>query len=653
MPEYTAVIKDSSVVVAAEPDKNRFSIEITPKLPTPDKMIVRLSIPVGPGKAGEKTFLLKDQAARPTVTYRLPGDSNPNVKMELLSKKAVPKASENCVAAESTSTGIHIAADTTMRIDVSRVGGNTPNGKAEVIVGIREWGWADDKPKPFTDQTLPVDVSPKPGAKPVGVSPGDKGELKIHYFDASKDYVLHAGGEEVSLFWQTTSAAKAVTLFKNQVRVWPPMDGSSGLPFTDKPAITSVYRLEARTTADDKSGESPTKREQSLKEGQLAVRTLTVQVAQAGWNREPLHQGYPTVLMVHTIKGKANPPLYGVFVDPKTEAKPLRVGLYSSATGFPPWKMESDFNDKEGLSKMSHSPGVACGDKLWLIGGSSVDPTKTSNEVWYYYDAGTDNMEWVRTDPGPFPARMGHCVVEFNGELWVLGGFDGNNPLNDMWSCKPSAAKPTWEYRGMAQWPQRCLFAAVATPASPGVPTFEKQKMWVYGGTKDPDTIKAMTDLWSTTNGITWEEEKKFEFGALVGQPNGATLFWDLDRLHLAGSFKVPKRDILQVLAREIDIGRLSTLNTKETISILNCVKGDPAQDTGKTNFTGATLSAIVYSLCPERFLWEANPVSWGWEQFGGDAFLMQSIVFNRFWFFWSLKHNMERVPKLNVFIPS
>ncbi len=634
MPEYTAEIKDSAVVVA-EPDKNHFSIEITPKPPTSDlkNVIVRVSIPCGPKKVGEKTFLLKDQAARPTVTYRLPALSDRSVTMDLLSEGAVPKAHENCVAWELTSRGIDIAAGTTIRIEVSRFGGNTPNGKADVVVGLR--GRGPVAQNQFTDKTLQVDVS----------LPGDEKGLKIHYFDASKDYVLHAGEEEVVLFWQTTTAAKAVALFKNNVKVWPPMDGSSRLPFTDEPAITSVYRLEARTTAEDKSGESPEERGLSLTGQQLVVRSLTVQVAQAGWNRQPLHQGYPTVLMAHkTISGESDR-LYGVFVDPKTKA----IGLYSSATGFPPWKMESDFNDKEGLSKMSHSPGVACGGKLWLIGGSSVHPTKTSNEVWYYHkNKNTSDMEWVRDkNPGKFSARMGHCVVEFLEKLWVLGGSDGTSALQDVWSYDYRTEK--WsESPTTANWPARCMFAAVATPAIKDVPVFVKKKMWVFGGTEDPDVINAMTDLWSTTDGITWQKETDFELGPLPGQPNGATLFWDDDRLHLAGTFKVPTRDILQVLAREI--GRLSDSENEDTKKTLTALKGNSGD---ATNFNGATLSAMVYSLCPERLLWEANPVSWGWEQFGGNPFLMQSIVFNRFWFFWSLNKTIKGVPKLNVFIPS
>src|SRR5262249_39903747 len=157
MPEYTAKIKDSSVV-AADPDKNSFSIEITPKSNL-EKGIVRVSIPCGPGEVGKKTFLLKDQAARPEVTYRLPADSE--VEMDLLSENPVPEARENCVAWELPSGGISFAAGTTMTIDVKRFGGNTPDGKADVIVELRAKGPVDKNP--FTDQILQVDVSLKQG----------------------------------------------------------------------------------------------------------------------------------------------------------------------------------------------------------------------------------------------------------------------------------------------------------------------------------------------------------------------------------------------------------------------------------------------------------------------------------------------------------
>ncbi|MBC8031866.1 MAG: hypothetical protein H7Z16_17420 [Pyrinomonadaceae bacterium] len=594
----------------AQDTGNQFAIQITPADPRADEwasgdIVVRLSIPYGRPETAGNTLLLPDKSARPKVEYRSPADSKDINTIDLLSNDSLPRPPETSVCWETDSSGISVDAGATMRIEVTRLS-KMPDGTATVLVGIRRT--TDDA---FSEQSVAVIVPPDAGS----------GKPQLHYFVADKDYVLHENEEEVKLYFFTTGAT-AITLYKNNVRVWPPHGGSKNLFYLDKPGITSVYRLEARGG----TGNANDDREKLLKDGNLVVGSLTVQVAQAGWNRQPLQQGYPTVLtkaLDFTSGGSER--LYGVFVDPATGA----IGLYSSETGFPPWRMESkgeDFKEIQvvsgdltfHLSDMSHSPGVASGGKLWLIGGSSVDPTKTSNEVWYYHKkSATNEGEWVRNNPGPFPARMGHCVVDFKSKLWVLGGSDGSNALNDVRSF--DFRTNTWSGPATARWPARCMFAAVATPVVNGVTGFEKEKMWIYGGTKDPDIIVAMTDLWSTTDGVTWNQEKAFELGPLPGQPSGATLFWD-DGLHLAGSFKAK-------------------------------TKAGASQDDADAG--AATLSAMVYSLYPDRFLWEANPVSWGWEQFGGNTFLMQSIVFNRFWFFWSLFQDIQTPPKLNVFIPS
>ena len=672
MPDYTAEVIESDIEVGRD-EGNKFSIKITASPGDLQNVIVRVAIPCGPEKNSASTFLLKDKNAYAKV---VPTSVVPT-SLSKLKDDAKPAPLANYVSWETPSTGILIAKNSTMQIDVTEFGGNIPNGGAPVIVGIRNRGPADKND--FTEKKLSV---------PVNLKRGEEQGLKVHYFDASPDYVLHAGEEEVVLSFFATGA-KEVTLFKNNTKIWPPHGGSQDLFFKDKPSITSVYRLEAKGPAANDSDN----REKRLKDGNLVVRSLTVQVAQAGWNRQPLPQGYPTVLMkaldftsgeperlygvfvspyLFTIKHfsieeleKAvkdntipqtlidqfkethepfpdNPKLerrkdgvwaigvsnkrylmrwenetLNVYVDPDTpETKPA-IGLYSSATGFPPWKKEptgKDFMEIESgghkLNEMSHSPGVASGGKLWLIGGSAVDPTKCSNEVWFYQKNDKANEgEWVRDSPAGFAKRMGHCVVEFKEKIWVLGGLDSSgHRLNDVWSYDQNEKdeKKKWqEVTANANWPARCLFAALVTP-NIGVRSFDSEKIWIYGGTEDPDTLEPMTDLWSTTDGVTWTDADDYEFDKLAGKPKGATLFWDESRLHLAGSFELAK-----------------------------------------------TLSAVVYSLCAERSLWEANPVSWGWEQFGGNPFLMQSIVFNRFWFFWSLYQKINKAPKLNVFIPS
>ena len=156
------------------------------------------------------------------------------------------------------------------------------------------------------------------------------------------------------------------------------------------------------------------------------------------------------------------------------------------------------------------------------------------------------------------------------------------------------------------------MFAAVVTPPSRD---FRREKLWVYGGTLDPDSPEPDATLWSTEDGDTWKRETNLELRPDLGKPLGATLlFHELDgHLLLAGSFWVPE-----------------------------------------SATSAGSLSAHVFRLYPDRFLWEDNPVSWGWEQFGGSYFLIRSVVFNRFLFFWSLYQDIrEPVPKVNIFIPS
>ena len=41
-----------------------------------------------------------------------------------------------------------------------------------------------------------------------------------------------------------------------------------------------------------------------------------------------------------------------------------------------------------------------------------------------------------------WPARNDHSSVVFNGRLWVIGGYDGTNRLNDVWSSEDGV---TWD----------------------------------------------------------------------------------------------------------------------------------------------------------------------------------------------------------------
>lgn len=51
----------------------------------------------------------------------------------------------------------------------------------------------------------------------------------------------------------------------------------------------------------------------------------------------------------------------------------------------------------------------------------------------------------------------------YKGYMYVFGGFDGTDRLNDMWRVAPTAEQPAWEridqVRAIGQFPTRKFFA--------------------------------------------------------------------------------------------------------------------------------------------------------------------------------------------------
>ena len=73
-------------------------------------------------------------------------------------------------------------------------------------------------------------------------------------------------------------------------------------------------------------------------------------------------------------------------------------------------------------------------DKLWILGGGTYDTPdfpgrKYYNDVWCSSDG--ENWEEV-TRAAPWEPREFHDVAVFDGRMWVMEGFDGQN-RNDVW----------------------------------------------------------------------------------------------------------------------------------------------------------------------------------------------------------------------------
>ena len=108
---------------------------------------------------------------------------------------------------------------------------------------------------------------------------------------------------------------------------------------------------------------------------------------------------------------------------------------------------------------------VTFDNKIWVIGG--YDGTNRLNDVW----SSSDGTNWSMASGGSFLAREGHGLVVLGGKMWIIGGYGGGTTFyNDVWSSSDGSS---WtKVTDNAGFSARYLHGAV---------TF-KDRLWVIGG---------------------------------------------------------------------------------------------------------------------------------------------------------------------------
>jgi hypothetical protein len=84
---------------------------------------------------------------------------------------------------------------------------------------------------------------------------------------------------------------------------------------------------------------------------------------------------------------------------------------------------------------------------LYVIGGSSGGQVK--NDVWVSYDFG---ITWTEVSDHNFPARRDHQVVVLGNTLWLMGGVGGGLRMNDVWTSDDGM---NWTQEPDAGWSPR------------------------------------------------------------------------------------------------------------------------------------------------------------------------------------------------------
>lgn len=96
----------------------------------------------------------------------------------------------------------------------------------------------------------------------------------------------------------------------------------------------------------------------------------------------------------------------------------------------------------------------------------------------------------------PFTARDGSGLLNYNGYMWLIGGWDppyhaaNNYTHSEVWRSSDGI---TWDSLGEAQWLGRHVSGWLV----------HDNAMWVVGG--DPQS-GSLRDVWRSTDGITWTQ---------------------------------------------------------------------------------------------------------------------------------------------------
>ncbi|REK17928.1 MAG: galactose oxidase [Planctomycetota bacterium] len=139
-------------------------------------------------------------------------------------------------------------------------------------------------------------------------------------------------------------------------------------------------------------------------------------------------------------------------------------------------------------------------DRMWMLGGwygGRMPEHEAGHEVW----SSRDGRAWDQaTSAAAWSARLAAAAVVFKDRMWILGGSedyyfgDASSLKNDVWS---SADGKHWRLEcEHAPWAPRAYHQAVVLG----------DRIYVFGGGNYVPTYEAHHDVWSSSDGVHWEQ---------------------------------------------------------------------------------------------------------------------------------------------------
>ena len=210
--------------------------------------------------------------------------------------------------------------------------------------------------------------------------------------------------------------------------------------------------------------------------------------------------------------------------------------------------MEAPFPPRDGLGVLAYK------DRMWVLGGwNPTDkvnfPRICSNEVW----SSQDGLTWTEEKKNTYLDKSfdveqdwegRHCAgyVVFQDKMWILGS-DANQGyyMYDVWNSEDGKV---WNFVNKGKpvpWGLRALQHTLVF----------KNKIWVMGGQTMPTHAqsdeKFYRDIWTTSDGVNWEEViPKEPYWSARGMIGGNAVFKDRMWILGGGTF-----DTLDTPSRE------------------------------------------------------------------------------------------------------
>jgi len=163
--------------------------------------------------------------------------------------------------------------------------------------------------------------------------------------------------------------------------------------------------------------------------------------------------------------------------------------IWSSSDGVT-WRQETSnaaFSARMGPAFLTYH------NQLWVIGGcTGFGICVRENDSW----TSSDGKQWTQqSSAAPFAGRMGHRIVQFEGELWLVGGYIDSSAsgVNDIWSSTDGFS-----------WTQEAGHASFGGRFDHEAVVFNNQ-LWIFGGTKD-SAGNMSSDVWSSDDGVLWTQ---------------------------------------------------------------------------------------------------------------------------------------------------